>query len=130
MGSHFTLPEYNLNIKYNEDAKLQRTCDILGSYGSYYLPCVSKNWQDSCKRNCSCNKCKKDSFYEFCQTLISPSHGLPSSYKLDLDKEIVAVRSLHQVWQHCQCSHLSDCKKSCLLGCDSMPHGKNVQMFW
>lgn len=51
-------------MKNNEDAKLQRTCDILGSYGSYYrqgnftdrhqfsrewiafLPCVSINWRD------------------------------------------------------------------------------------
>jgi len=38
--------------------------------------------------------------------LISPSHGLPSSYTLDLYNEIVAVRSLHPVWQHCQCWHL------------------------
>jgi len=84
-------------MKNNEDAKLQRTCDILGSYGSYYLSCVSKNWQDSCKRNCSDNKCEKDAFYEFCPILISPSHGLPSFYKLDLDNEIVAVWSLHRV---------------------------------
>jgi len=38
-------------MKNNEDAKLQRTCDILGSYGSYYRQCkfanrhmVSREW--------------------------------------------------------------------------------------